>query len=211
MIAMALALEPALLIADEPTTALDVTTQAQILALIRSIQRSHRVGAPGAGMGVMFITHDFGVVAEIADRVAVMERGVLVEVGPAAQVLNAAAASLHAAADRRRAAPAQRRARCGRAAASRCSRCATCARRYASGGGWFGRRRVVKAVDDVSFTVRRGETLGIVGESGSGKSTHRQLPAEAGGCRRRRRCCSTARDIAPLRRARFRPLRSTSR
>ena len=85
MIAMALALEPALLIADEPTTALDVTTQAQILDLIRSIQRSP---ARSTGMGVMFVTHDFGVVAEIADRVAVMEQGVLVEQGPAAQVLN---------------------------------------------------------------------------------------------------------------------------
>ena len=65
MIAMALVLEPALLIADEPTTALDVTTQAQILALIRELQRAH-------GTGVLFITHDFGVVAEIADRVAVL-------------------------------------------------------------------------------------------------------------------------------------------
>src|SRR6218665_1408931 len=68
VIAMALALEPSLLIADEPTTALDVTTQAQILALIRRIQRDK-------GMGVMFVTHDFGVVAEIAHRVAVMEQG----------------------------------------------------------------------------------------------------------------------------------------
>ena len=68
MIAMALILEPALLIADEPTTALDVTTQAQILRLIRELQRDH-------GTGVLFITHDFGVVAEIADRVAVLEQG----------------------------------------------------------------------------------------------------------------------------------------
>ena len=81
MIAMALALEPALLIADEPTTALDVTTQAQILALIARIQKEK-------GMGVMFVTHDFGVVAEIAHRVAVMEKGVLVEQGPAEEVLN---------------------------------------------------------------------------------------------------------------------------
>src|SRR5262249_54223592 len=82
MIAMALVLEPAILIADEPTTALDVTTQAQILALIRDLQRAHRTG-------VIFITHDFGVVAEIADRVAVMQRGHLVELGSAKQVLNA--------------------------------------------------------------------------------------------------------------------------
>src|SRR4029077_4498899 len=72
MIAMALALQPSLLIADEPTTALDVTTQMQILALIRALQRAR-------GSGVMFITHDFGVVAEIADRVAVMQHGRIVE------------------------------------------------------------------------------------------------------------------------------------
>ena len=76
MIAMALALEPDMLIADEPTTALDVTTQAQILALIRELQRKK-------GMGVIFVTHDFGVVAEIADRIAVMQHGRLVEQGPA--------------------------------------------------------------------------------------------------------------------------------
>src|SRR4029434_2118739 len=80
MIAMALVLEPALLIADEPTTALDVTTQAQILALIRDLQREH-------GTGVLFITHDFGVVAEIADRVAVLRGGELVELGTAEEVL----------------------------------------------------------------------------------------------------------------------------
>ncbi|MCL4697626.1 MAG: ABC transporter ATP-binding protein, partial [Burkholderiaceae bacterium] len=80
MIAMALALEPRVLIADEPTTALDVTTQAQILALIRDLQRRK-------GTAVLFITHDFGVVAEIADRVAVMQHGRLVELGPVRQVL----------------------------------------------------------------------------------------------------------------------------
>ena len=80
MIAIALALEPAILIADEPTTALDVTTQAQILKLIRDIQRRK-------GMSVMFITHDFGVVAEIADSVVVMEKGHVVEQGSAVQVL----------------------------------------------------------------------------------------------------------------------------
>src|SRR5688500_10801991 len=80
MIAMALALEPALLIADEPTTALDVTTQAQILNLIVELQRKH-------GMGVLFITHDFGVVAEIAHRVAVLREGRLVELGAKLDVL----------------------------------------------------------------------------------------------------------------------------
>ncbi len=81
MIAMALALEPSVLVADEPTTALDVTTQAQILKLIRELQQRR-------GMSVMFITHDFGVVADIADEVAVLQRGRLVEAGPAAQVLH---------------------------------------------------------------------------------------------------------------------------
>ena len=80
MIAMALALEPALLIADEPTTALDVTTQAQILKLILELQKKH-------GMGVLFITHDFGVVAEIAHRVAVLREGRLVELGAKHDVL----------------------------------------------------------------------------------------------------------------------------
>ena len=80
MIAMALVLNPRLLIADEPTTALDVTTQAQILALIREMQREH-------GTGVLFITHDFGVVAEIAERVAVLRQGEVVEFGPAHELL----------------------------------------------------------------------------------------------------------------------------
>ncbi|MES6435973.1 ABC transporter ATP-binding protein, partial [Cutibacterium acnes] len=80
MIAMALACDPQLLIADEPTTALDVTTQKQILSLIRDLQKDH-------GTAVLFITHDMGVVAEIADRVAVMRHGRLVEAGPLQDVL----------------------------------------------------------------------------------------------------------------------------
>src|ERR1700710_1220353 len=81
MIAMALALDPRVLIADEPTTALDVTTQAQILALIRDLQKRKKTA-------VLFITHDFGVVAEIADRVAVMQHGMVVEQGDTSSVLN---------------------------------------------------------------------------------------------------------------------------
>src|SRR5258708_33316231 len=80
MIAMALALDPRILIADEPTTALDVTPQAQILALVRDLQKRKKTA-------VVFITHDFGVVAEIADRVAVMQQGLIVEQGDAASVL----------------------------------------------------------------------------------------------------------------------------
>ena len=101
MIAMALALEPTILIADEPTTALDVTTQAQILELIRDIQRRK-------GMSVMFITHDFGVVAEIADSVVVMEKGHIVEQGSAEQVLKAPKPSLYPAPDRGCPPPARR-------------------------------------------------------------------------------------------------------
>src|SRR5215469_2732439 len=136
MIAMALVLDPVLLIADEPTTALDVTTQAEILKLIAELQE-------GQGTGVLFITHDFGVVAEIAHRVAVLRWGELVEMGPTEQVLSRPAhaytrmlissvPSIH---------PAHRGV------------------------------RKDKAAVDVDLDIRRGETLGIVGESGSGKST----------------------------------------
>ena len=97
MIAMALACRPKLLIADEPTTALDVTIQAQILELIKVLQDEE-------GMSVLFITHDMGVVAEIADRVVVMWQGGKVEEGGHARIFRRAAASLHARAPRRRAA-----------------------------------------------------------------------------------------------------------
>ena len=162
MIAMALALEPVLLIADEPTTALDVTTQAQILALIKSIQTAHRTG-------VLFITHDFGVVAEIADTVAVMQAGRIVEIGPAERVLNAPE---HPYTQMLMAAvpsfvPPERPPRAPTAVALETN---GLAKTY-SGGGWFGKGRTVRAAHDVSITVARGETLGIVGESGSGKST----------------------------------------
>ena len=97
MIAMALAGRPKVLIADEPTTALDVTVQAQILDLIRSLQREF-------GMAVILITHDMGVVAEMADRVLLMRDGRLVESGPVETIFAAPAAGLHACAARRRAA-----------------------------------------------------------------------------------------------------------
>ena len=162
MIAMALALEPSLLIADEPTTALDVTTQMQILRLIREIQ-SRR------GTGVMFITHDFGVVAEIADRVAVMQKGRIVEQGPAAEVLNnpqhaytraLIAAVPHGAAST--APPVD---------APLVLEAKGVEKTYRRPGGWFGPKPVVRAVHDADFVLRKGETLGLVGESGSGKST----------------------------------------
>ncbi len=161
MIAMALTLEPRLLIADEPTTALDVTTQAQILSLIKDIQRRK-------GMGVMFITHDFGVVAEIADRVAVMNHGRIVEQGTVAEVLGApkdAYTRKLIAAVPSMTPPARDAAQGGVALETR-----TLVKTYGT-EGLFGTGRVVKAAQDVDLTVRRGETLGIVGESGSGKST----------------------------------------
>ncbi|MEO8717132.1 MAG: ABC transporter ATP-binding protein [Burkholderiales bacterium] len=162
MIAMALVLEPVLLIADEPTTALDVTTQAQILKLIRDLQQRH-------GMGVLFITHDFGVVAEIAHRVAVLRLGALVELGEKDAVLK------HPRHDYTKmligAVPSfQPHGRSAEGATEPVLRTVGLCKTYYD-RGWFGRRREVKAVQDVSIEIRRGQTLGIVGESGSGKST----------------------------------------
>jgi peptide/nickel transport system ATP-binding protein len=162
MIAMALVLDPVLLIADEPTTALDVTTQAQILRLVLDLQRRH-------GTGVLFITHDFGVVAEVAHRVAVLRLGDLVELGPKGDVLQrprhdytkllmASVPTLHV----------PERTLDADAPVVLDVRRLEKTYRDAS---WFGRKRVVHAAREVSFTIRRGQTLGIVGESGSGKST----------------------------------------
>ncbi len=175
MIAAALILDPALLIADEPTTALDVTTQAQILKLIKEMQERR-------GTGVLFITHDFGVVSEIADRVVVMEKGRVVEQGAAGQVLHrpqhpytkmliAAVPVLK---------PAQRPQPTGVLALETAGLCKT----YRS-GGLFKKQRVVIAASDVAIRIRRGETVGIVGESGSGKTTvarciARLMPPSAG-------------------------------
>jgi peptide/nickel transport system ATP-binding protein len=162
MIAMALALDPRVLIADEPTTALDVTTQAQILKLIRDLQRRRNTA-------VLFITHDFGVVAEIADRVAVMQYGVVVEQGDAASVLNnpqhpytrqliAAVPPLHAPPPRE-------------LSSHNILTISNVSKTYRS-GGFLGRgARVTPAVKSVSLNLPKGATLGIVGESGSGKST----------------------------------------
>jgi peptide/nickel transport system ATP-binding protein len=163
MIAMALALEPELLIADEPTTALDVTTQAQILHLVKDLQQRH-------GMAVMFITHDFGVVAEIADRVCVMREGRIVEMGSASEVLDNPQHEYTRAlieAIPGDAVPPSR----DEAQAKPLLSVNGLNKVYRSSGGWFQPKREVVALEGIDFTVDKGETLGVVGESGSGKST----------------------------------------
>jgi peptide/nickel transport system ATP-binding protein len=198
MIAMALALEPALLIADEPTTALDVTTQAQILNLVLELQRKH-------GMGVLFITHDFGVVAEIAHRVAVLREGRLVELGAKLEVLQRPRHEYTRMLIR--AVPTlQPRVRATQADAPMVLQTRNLCKTYVD-RGWFGRRREVRAAHDVNLAVRKGQTLGIVGESGSGKSTVarcivRLIEPSAGEIRLH------GMDIAFLRAGKLRPLRS---
>ncbi len=162
MIAMALALDPRVLIADEPTTALDVTTQSQILALIRDLQKRK-------GTAVLFITHDFGVVAEIADRVAVMQHGLVVEEGPADDILSR---PQHAYTRQLIAAVPPLKAPPPRPLGAAFVLGITGVSKTYSSGGFLGRnKRVTHAVKDVSLTLPKGATLGIVGESGSGKST----------------------------------------
>ena len=161
MIAMALACEPEVLIADEPTTALDVTVQAQILDLLKRLQRQR-------GLAVLFITHDMGVVAEIADRVAVMYRGEIVEQADTSHFLTDpehpyTQQLLKNALPLRVLKPAPKNQPLLQAKGVRV---------WFRQGGWFGRnRRVTRAVDGVDLTIRPGETLALVGESGSGKST----------------------------------------
>ncbi|MGW3138359.1 dipeptide ABC transporter ATP-binding protein [Streptomyces sp. NPDC001139] len=157
LIAMALACEPDLLIADEPTTALDVTVQAQILDLLHTLRAE-------TGMGLLLVTHDVGVAAESVDEVLVMRRGRVVEHGPTGTVLTSPTQAYT-----RELLDAVPRVDAPRAPSQPSEEVvleATGLRRE------FGRgRRAFAAVDDVSLRVHRGETLGIVGESGSGKTT----------------------------------------
>ncbi len=161
MIASALALDPALLIADEPTTALDVTTQAQILRLMLELREKH-------GTGIMFITHDFGVVAEIADRVAVMRHGKLVEIGPAREVLTDPQAEYT---KRLLATVPTLRPRAAREGLGEEVLAAKAMTKTYRTRNLLGATREVVALDHVDLSIRRGETVGLVGESGSGKST----------------------------------------
>ncbi len=163
MIAMALVLRPQLLIADEPTTALDVTTQKQILALIRELRET-------TGAAVLFITHDMGVVAEIADEVTVLRLGEVEETRPVMDLLRTprtdysrrllmAVPSLIPRAPR----PVER-------SAPTALETTGLGKTYAS-TAWFGKGREVIAAQGVDLSLKQGRTLGIVGESGSGKST----------------------------------------
>jgi peptide/nickel transport system ATP-binding protein len=197
MIAMALVLEPKLLIADEPTTALDVTTQKQILTLIRDLQRDH-------GTAVLFITHDMGVVAEIADRVAVMRGGRLVETGALDTILRtpqmeytrnllSSVPSL---------VPRPPRPETPEPVVLEANELGKVYRERS----FLGKTREVTAAANVTLTLRKGRTLGIVGESGSGKSTVarcivRLIDPTSGGIR------LAGREISELSRRLLRPYR----
>ncbi len=162
MIAMALANEPDLLIADEPTTALDVTIQAQILKLLKSLQARY-------GMALLFITHDLGIVRKMADRVCVMTQGRIVEQGPVAEVFDR---PQHSYTQHLLSAEPKGRPAAADPAAPEILRLDDLKVHFPIRRGVM-RRTVghVKAVDGVSLALREGHTIGLVGESGSGKTT----------------------------------------
>ena len=162
MIAMALANEPDLLIADEPTTALDVTIQAQILKLLKSLQARY-------GMALLFITHDLGIVRKMADRVCVMTQGRIVEQGPVAEVFDR---PQHSYTQHLLSAEPKGRPAATDPAAPEILRLDDLKVHFPIRRGVM-RRTVghVKAVDGVSLALREGHTIGLVGESGSGKTT----------------------------------------
>jgi peptide/nickel transport system ATP-binding protein len=170
MIAMSLACNPSVLIADEPTTALDVTTQAEILSLIKRLQESH-------GMAVMLITHDMGVVAETADTIVVMRHGKLVERGTVEAIFydpqhDYTKMLLQAVRDLDRPATRRLERRAIQPPGDPVIEISGLAKHFDLRHGLFKRKgHLLKALDDVDLVLRTGENLGIVGESGSGKTT----------------------------------------
>ncbi len=166
MIAMALAHGPELLVADEPTTALDVTVQAEIIKLVKSLQKE-------LGMAMLWITHDFGVVKQLADTTIVMQQGKIVEEGPTTQILSK---PKHAYTKQLLAATLQLNhqpvsPKTPNSKPETLLQATNLSHTYAARSSWFSRTQGTPALQNVSFTLNAGETLGVVGESGSGKST----------------------------------------
>ncbi|MFO0405911.1 MAG: ABC transporter ATP-binding protein [Labrys sp. (in: a-proteobacteria)] len=196
MIAMAIANEPDLLIADEPTTALDVTIQAEILALLKDLQRR-------LGMALVFITHDLGIVRRIADRVVVMQGGGIVETGATADIFRAATHPYTRAL--LAAEPTGRKEAVASSAPVILSGRDVRIVFHLSRGFLGGRSLALTAVDGVSLSLSKGQTIGIVGESGSGKSTLargllRLVPSEG-------QIRFEGRDLGTLDKRAMRPLR----
>jgi microcin C transport system ATP-binding protein len=195
MIAMAVANEPDLLIADEPTTSLDVTIQAQILALLADLQER-------LGMALLLITHDLSIVRKLARRVCIMRAGEIVEEGPTAQLF---ASPRETYTQRLIEAEPTRKPAVAASGGAPLVACRDLEVHFPLHKGLFGSRGSIRAVDGVSLQIEAGRTLGLVGESGSGKSTLGlallRLIASRGGIR------FAGREIQGLRNRELRPLR----
>jgi len=206
MIAIALACSPDLLIADEPTTALDVTTQAEILDLLNRLKTER-------GMSMLFITHDMGVVAEIADDVVVMRYGEVVEAGPVAPIFDAPqhAYTRKLVETARMLEGDEVPARSAAAFGAPVLTVRDLSVVYGARKGWFGKpQKGFRAVDRVSFDIAEGESFGVVGESGSGKTTLARAVlriAPASGGEALFRCANGETvDLLQVSEAAFRPL-----